>query len=121
MLDDSDMRRRSDLGPSPEPSNRAGRRLRRIGTRTRRTLPFVGGVAATFLAIALYGIVNPGRPPITERDVRVAVASALASQVPAPPDSEIVYAAIRPSVVLIETDQKDGSAASRPNGAKSSR
>jgi S1-C subfamily serine protease len=71
----------------------------------RRSTPFVAGVLATFLAIAAFGIVNPGRPPLTIRDVDVAVASALASQTPAPPRSELVYDVVRPSLVVIEVDR----------------
>jgi S1-C subfamily serine protease len=102
--------RRSDPGTSPGPQDHAGPRPGPVRNLTRRTIPFVAGVVATFLAIAAYGIVSPGRPPITDHDVRAAIASALASQVPSAPDSELVYAAVRPSVVLIETAQKGGAA-----------
>ena len=58
------------------------RTRRGIGANLRRAAPFVAGIVATFLAIAAFGIVNPGRPPLTTRDVDLAVASALASQTP---------------------------------------
>jgi S1-C subfamily serine protease len=66
---------------------------------------------AAFLAIAAFGIVNPARPPITIRDVNVAVASALASQTPGPPRAELVYNAVRSSLVIIETDLPEPGAA----------
>jgi S1-C subfamily serine protease len=97
------------LDPPPRPT--AGRRARAAaagrGFRrgSRRATPFVAGIAAALLAIVLYGLVNPPARPLTTGDVRQAVASALASQTPGPPHGELVYAAVRPSVVLIETDE----------------
>jgi S1-C subfamily serine protease len=104
MLDEPEETRRHEAqtaGAGPKRPRAAGRRVVAAG---RRATPFVAGIAATFLAIAAFGIVNPARPPITIRDVNVAVASALASQTPAPPRSELVYAAVQPSLVIIETD-----------------
>jgi S1-C subfamily serine protease len=60
---------------------------------------------AALLAIAVYGLVNPPSRTLTTSDVKEAIASALASQTPAPPRSELVYAAIRGSVVLIQVDE----------------
>jgi S1-C subfamily serine protease len=84
-------------------------RARRLRSGVRRAGPFVAGVAATFIAILLYGAVRPSPPALTIRDVRSAVGSALASQAaaPPPPRSQLVYEAVRPSVVLIETDGVD--------------
>jgi S1-C subfamily serine protease len=67
-------------------------------------MPFVAGVIAAFIAVFGYGLLNPPARTLTTRDVNQAVASALASQTPGPPRSELVYAAVRPSIVLIETD-----------------
>jgi hypothetical protein len=67
----------------------------------------VAGVIATFLAIAAYGIVRPPAPPLTTGDVNQAIASALASQTPPPPRSELVDQAVAPSIVLIQTDRVD--------------
>jgi S1-C subfamily serine protease len=97
------------LDPPPRPT--AGRRARAAaagrGFRrgSRRATPFVAGIAAALLAIVVYGLVNPPARPLTTGDVRQAVASALASQTPGPPHGELVYAAVRTSVVLIETDE----------------
>ncbi|HYU50393.1 MAG TPA: trypsin-like peptidase domain-containing protein [Candidatus Limnocylindria bacterium] len=68
-------------------------------------MPFAGGMAAAFIAVALYGALVPGPPALTTRDVQDTVASALASATPAPPVSEQVYEIARPSVVVIETDR----------------
>jgi S1-C subfamily serine protease len=105
------------LDPPPRPT--AGRRARAAAagrgfrSGSRRATPFVAGIAAAFLAIVVYGLVNPPARPLTTGDGRQAVASALASQTPGPPRGELVYAAVRPSVVLIETDEAgaDGSGA----------
>jgi S1-C subfamily serine protease len=107
MPDELDPPRRSDPGSTPGQLPRAGERARPIAAGTRRAMPFLAGVVATFVAIFAYGLVKPGPAAITDRDVRVAVASALASQTAGPPDSELVYEAIRPSIVLIETGSKD--------------
>ena len=71
----------------------------------------MAGVVAAFIAIAAYGALRPPPAPLTTRDVNLAIASALASQTPAPPRSELVDAVIGPSLVLIETDRKDDGAA----------
>ena len=78
----------------------------------RGALPFVGGIAAALVAVALYGALNPGQPPLTQSDVNQIVASALASQTPAPPLSELAYAAVQPSLVLIQTSSPGDSGGS---------
>ena len=65
---------------------------------------FASGVAAALLATALYGVLVPGPHQLTQGDVTDSVARALASQTPAPATSQLVYDAIRPSLVLIQTD-----------------
>ena len=71
---------------------------------------FASGVAAALLAIALYGVLVPGPHQLTQGDVTDSVARALASQTPAPATSQLVYDAIRPSLVLIETESPTGKA-----------
>ena len=61
------------------------------------------------LAIGLYATLFPGPAPLTERDIQQGIASALASQTPGPPLSQAAYDAVRPSLVLIETDQPEPS------------
>jgi S1-C subfamily serine protease len=81
--------------------------MARLGSRVRRGTPFVSGLLAAFLAIALYGAFFPGPHQITPTDVRENIASALASVTPAPARSQLIYAAIQPSLVIIESDSVD--------------
>jgi S1-C subfamily serine protease len=115
MIDQPDTNRHPDAPPAR--SDIARRRARRAGARIRRAGPFVAGVVATFIAIAAYGTLRPGPAPLTTRDVNLAIASALASQTPAPPRSELVDAVIGPSLVLIETDREDAGAAASGLGS----
>jgi S1-C subfamily serine protease len=68
---------------------------------------FAAGIVATLVGIALWSSLNPRPPALTSADVRDAVASALASQTPRPANGEIVYSAIQPSLVVIQTDGAD--------------
>jgi S1-C subfamily serine protease len=88
---------------------------RRPSTR-RRAAPFVAGAASVVLLGAVFLALQPSEPPITDEDVTNAIASALASQTPAPPTSELVYEAVRASLVLIRT----GAAASEGNAPQPS-
>lgn len=94
---------RLDPPPLAEPAPTADRR-RRTTARLRRGAPFIAGVLASFLGIALYLALFPAKPGITQRQVQDTVDSAIASQTPGPPRSELVFAAIQPSLVLIEID-----------------
>jgi S1-C subfamily serine protease len=89
-----------------ESARPSGPRGKRIG----RLAPFAAGALVTLVAILLYGVLIPGRPPLTQRDVDETVADALASVTPAPAYSELVYRAVQPSLVLIEVKGavKDG-------------
>ena len=68
----------------------------------------MGGALIALVAVVLYGVLVPGPQPMTQRDVDDTVAEALASVTPAPAFSELVYRAVQPSLVLIETKQPDG-------------
>ena len=87
--------------PTRKPDS--ARRFGRLQTRVGRLAPFVSGVAVALAAVFVYGLLMPGAPPLTRRDVNETVASALASVTPAPAFSELVYRAVEPSVVLIRT------------------
>ncbi len=65
---------------------------------------FAAGVAAAFLALLLYRAAFPAPAPLTTRDVADSIDRALASQTPRPAFSEGAFAAIRPSLVLIQTE-----------------
>jgi S1-C subfamily serine protease len=76
-------------------------------------VPFALGVLVALGAVFLYGVLAPGAPPLTQADVDDSVAEALASVTPAPAFSELVYRAVQPSLVLIETHGPDDSGESR--------
>jgi S1-C subfamily serine protease len=65
-------------------------------------------VLAAFVAVVLYGLLVPGPPPLTQRGVNDSIAQALASQTPGPALSELAYAAVQPSLVLIQTELATG-------------
>jgi S1-C subfamily serine protease len=81
--------------PEPVPSPPRRRLASRLG-------PFVAGLAVMLLVVLLVNALRPQPAPITRSEVVEAVASALASQTAPPPRAELVYAAIRPSVVQID-------------------
>jgi len=55
------------------------------------------------LVVLLIGTLMPKPTPVSPADVQKSIADALASMTPAPAFSETAYAAVRPSLVLIET------------------
>src|SRR5689334_18093935 len=56
----------------------------RLLTYAARAGLFVAGVVATFVAILLYHVAVPDKPPLTQDDVKTSIASAFASVTPAP-------------------------------------
>ncbi|HXR27019.1 MAG TPA: trypsin-like peptidase domain-containing protein [Candidatus Baltobacteraceae bacterium] len=92
--------------PPPRPAARPWRaRLRATAGRLRRAALFAAGVAAALVAVALFNVLEPGPAPITAGAVDQAISSALASQTPGPALSVAAYAAIRPSLVLVRTQE----------------
>jgi S1-C subfamily serine protease len=81
--------------PAPAPPSSRRRVASRLG-------PFVAGLAVMLLVVLLVNLLRPQPAPITRGEMAEAVASALASQTAPPPRAELVYAAIRPSVVQID-------------------
>jgi S1-C subfamily serine protease len=77
--------------------------VRRVGAGVRAGLPFGAGVLAALAALLLYAWLVPGPHVMTSSEVRDTVAQAMASATPPPPFSALVYQAVRPSLVLIET------------------
>jgi S1-C subfamily serine protease len=78
------------------------RRLQGWRERIRRAYPFALGMTATLLALILYNFLFP-TDQLTESEVNEAVAIAMASATPRPPDATLVYQIIQPSIVFIET------------------
>ena len=75
----------------------------RLGPYARSTVLFASGVFAALVAILLYNVLVPDPPQLTTREVNDSIAQALASATPPPAFSAGVYQAIRPSLVLIQT------------------
>ena len=67
---------------------------------------------AALVAVLLFNVLFPGTPALTQSDIDSSIASALASVTPPPAFSEQAYAAIQPSLVLIETNNGPGPSAS---------
>lgn len=78
-------------------------RLERFSARAHGAGLFAAGVLAALVALLLAGLLFPAPPQLTLREVNDAVAAAAASATPAPARSTLVYQAIRPSLVLIQT------------------
>lgn len=94
--------------PSVSGSEKFRDRIERLRARVRKTGPFLSGVLASLLALLLYNAVSRA-PQLTQQDLSTAVAVALASATPRPPDSVFVYQVIQPSLVLIQTERNGGS------------
>jgi S1-C subfamily serine protease len=84
------------------------RRLHRFRSHGRSFALFAAGIGAAMAAMLLYTAAFPDPTPLTLREVDESVAAALASATPPPSYSSLVYGAIQPSLVLIETEGKDG-------------
>ena len=82
--------------------------------RLARAAPYVLGGAVAFGAVVVFNLVFPAPRPLTQEDVDARVDQALASVTPAPAFSELVYQAVRPSVVLVQIERP------RPDGQSGS-
>ncbi len=94
-------------------SLRAARSRLRLRNRIRLAAPFALTAALTLAVASLYASMNPAPRPLSPQDVNQAIATALASVTPAPPNAQLAYQAVAPSVVVIEV-QVSGSAATSP-------
>lgn len=90
--------------PSASGSEKLRDRFERLRARTRRAVPFLSGVLAALLALVIYNAFSR-TPQLTQDDLNNAVAVALGSATPRPPDSVLVYQMIQPSLVLIQTER----------------
>jgi S1-C subfamily serine protease len=89
--------------PSPSRRVRWLQRWQTSRARLRSALPFASGVAAALLALLLYNLLVPGPRPLSMAEVNGRVAEILASATPEPARSSLVYQAIMPSIVYIQT------------------
>lgn len=79
-------------------------RMARVRNRLKVGIPFVSGILAAFLGLFLYNFLFP-RNQLSEQEVNLAIASALASATPRPAYSAEVYQVIHPSLILIQTER----------------
>ena len=81
-------------------------RLARLGSSATAAVAFVAGLATAAIALVLSIALAAAAPPtLSVRDMEATVDRVLASQVPGPAWSQLVYDAIVPSLVLVETDR----------------
>lgn len=100
-----------ETGEAPPPTrmDKLRERWRRRLIRARNTLPFFAGIAAALIALLIYGALHPAPHQLTTREVNDAVAQAMASATPPSSYSSVVYEIIRPSLVLITTQNPSAS------------
>jgi S1-C subfamily serine protease len=79
-----------------------------------RWTPYVVGAAAALGAVLVFQALVPGRPALTRDDVDARIGEALASVTPAPAFSELVYQAVRPSIVHVEIERPNPGGAADP-------
>jgi S1-C subfamily serine protease len=90
-------------GPTP-PGTGTQPPTRRDASRVGRLAPYGVVVAVTLAVVVFIGLLSPRTPTITQQQVNEAIASAFASQTPPPAFSQVVYQAVQPSLVLVQTE-----------------
>ncbi|MCU0508044.1 MAG: trypsin-like peptidase domain-containing protein [Anaerolineae bacterium] len=83
-----------------------GQGRRRAALRPGALIPFAAGVVVALLGFLLFTALNRPADTVTLKQVNQAVAEAMASATPPPPYSALVYRAVQPSLVLIQTKGK---------------
>lgn len=86
--------------------------MREVIARLRRGLPFASGVFGALLVLFFYNLLVVKPNQLTVEDVNASVAMVMASATPAPSYSAQVYQAIRPSLILIQVEEKHQNAES---------
>lgn len=97
--------------PTPPGTGTPPTTNRGAASRLGRLAPYGIGAAVALAAIFLFTLLAPSRQSLTQRQVDDAIASALASVTPPPAFSQVVYQAVQPSLVLIQTrsdEDEDG-------------
>ena len=84
------------------------RRWQALTRRARSAVPFALGALALLAALLVYNRLFPEPLPLTQEQVSDTVALVLASATAPPANASLVYQAILPSFVVIETDQSAG-------------
>jgi S1-C subfamily serine protease len=97
-----------DENPPDLPPSRAqkwAQRWQLVRRQARAAAPFLAGMLAVLSALLLYNRVYPEPLPLTETQVHESVVAAMASATAPPSRASLVFQAILPSFVLIQTDR----------------
>lgn len=87
-------------------------RFREVISRASKSLPFLSGIFAAFLAFWIYSTLFIKPNQLTVEDVNASVASAMASATPPSAYSAQVYQIIQPSLILIQVERANENAES---------
>src|SRR5512141_1859764 len=93
----------NEIYPSGRQPSAWRERLKRLRRAVKRTAPFAAGVLAALAGLVLYNALFPATRPLSSGDVKQVIDQTLASATPPPSYSSLVYQAVRPSLVLIQT------------------
>jgi S1-C subfamily serine protease len=107
VLPDPPFERHEPLEPAPDESasRTAGVARGARGRLRGRLATFVTGLVVMLALVLVIGALRGGPAPLSREDVVRAIDDALASQ--APPRAQLVYAAVSPSIIAIETEGTD--------------
>jgi S1-C subfamily serine protease len=95
---------------NPIPPSGAGKwpaRLKALWGRIKRGWPVAVVIVSAFSGVYLYNLFFPPPLPLTKSEVDDSIQQTMASATPEPPFSSQVYQVILPSLVFIQTQQKD--------------
>jgi S1-C subfamily serine protease len=109
VLPDPPFERHEPLEPALDESasRRAGVPRGARGRLRGRLATFVAGLVVMLALVLVIGALGGGPAPLSREEVARAIDDALASQTPAPPRAQLVYAAVSPSIIAIETEGTD--------------
>ena len=82
----------------------------RVSAQLRRVWLFPAGMVVALLAVLLYTSFFPAPTPLAENEVDERIVQAMASATPPPATSALVYRAILPSLVFIQTERNTAEA-----------
>ncbi len=79
----------------------------RIRNFVKQSWPFVLVIAAAWLGVFLFTLIFPASEPLKQNDIDESIMQAMASATPPLPYSTQVYQVVLPSLVFIQTQEKD--------------
>jgi S1-C subfamily serine protease len=82
------------------------RGVRRVLGQARSLAPFAAGVLAALVALLIFYKLVPGPQPLTPRELNSLMADAMASATAPPANSALVYQAVLPALVLVQTNRR---------------